>query len=439
MKNKLLSFATYVCIILSFCTPKKMLSNQEPHKNEVTVSLSETQYEKIPLLLSVLGSKTADTKLFIDLLQHDLTWSRQFDIQCKDFEHIPTKQEMLALADQGFPLIIFVERESTGKNFDWRLYDTASASMIKGKKLIKKGLDARIWAHELSDILWPILTGQDGFFSTKIAYCKEVRRGKKRPYKYLYVADYDGNNQEIRVPTIVVAPRWGKNGLLFYSECTNSNIRLMYIDRQNVRHMTSNFDGLNMLPSFSQDGNISVYCASRGDGSCQIYYCAPGIFKQLTHNNGNNVSPTITADGKTVYFCSDYKTGKPAIYALDIPSGSINELIHSGLCPYYSDKVNKIAYIKNIKGTMQLCVYDLASGKSEQITFNAGDKDECSWSACGNYLVYSVTTGCNSRIAALNIISREMHWLTKENENCTYPCASPNYGSTNSYSTTIPL
>ena len=179
-----------------------------------------------------MGDKKSDIKILVDLVRHDLTWSGQFELSVEDLEKIPTKQELLAIADKGFPLLVFLSRAEDGKGFDWRLYDTTSPAMLKGKRLVKRGLDARVWAHELSDMLWPVLTGQDGFFSTKIAYCKEVKRGKKRPYKYLCVADYDGSNEVVRVPTVVVAPRWGKSGFLFYSECTNANIRLMYIDSQ---------------------------------------------------------------------------------------------------------------------------------------------------------------------------------------------------------------
>ena len=428
MKNQLLGVIGYGFVALNMGFSATLYAGQEQTEDDMTVSISAAQYGKMPLLISIVGDKTADIKTLVDLVRQDLTWSGQFEVNCEDLSNIPTKQELLATADRGFPLLVFVSREDDGKGFEWRLYDTTTPVMLKGKRIIKRGADARVWAHELADMLWPVLTGQDGFFSTKIAYCKEVKRGKKRPYKYLCVADYDGSNEVVRVPTVTVAPRWGKNGLLFYSECTNANVRLMYVDGQGTRHVASNFDGLNMLPSFSRDGNISVFCASRGQGSCQLYYCAPGVFKQLTHNDGNNVSPTITADGKKVYFCSDYKTGKPAIYSMDIASGDIKELIHSGLCPSYSDKVNKIAYIKNMNGIMQVFSYDLESGKSEQITFDAGDKDECSWSACGNYLVFSVSRGCRSRIAALNNISREIHWITKESDICTYPAVSPAYG-----------
>ncbi len=425
MDNQFFSINRFLFAALICWLPVYVEANQDKKNDDMTLSISATHYGKMPLLITILDSKTADTQMLVEMVRHDLTWSGQFEVTIEYSEVIPSKQQLLGTADRGFPLMLFVQRESDGKSFVWRLYDTTQPAMVQGKRLNKKGADVRVWAHELADMLWPVLTGQEGFFSTKVAYCKEVKRNKKRPLKYLCVADYDGSNEQVKVPTLVVAPRWGKRGLLFYSECTNHNVRLMYMDLQGSTHVVSNFDGLNMLPSFSYDGTISVYCASRGRGSCQIYYCAQGVLKQLTHNDGNNVSPTITADGKTVYFCSDYKTGKPAIYSMDIQSGSCEEVIHSGLCPSYSERAQKLVFIKNIKGTMQLCVYDLAARATEQLTYDAGDKDECSWSTCGNYIFYSVARGAGSRIGTLNIISREIHWITQTSEVCTYPAPSP--------------
>jgi TolB protein len=391
---------------------------------DLTVSIAAESYGKMPLMLSILGQAVQDIVMLVDLVRHDLAWSGQFDVAVERAGTVPTKNELGSYALRGFPLVLFIQREPDGKSFVWRLYDTTQALMLKGKRLTKKGLDARIWAHELADTLWPILTGQEGIFSAKVAYCKEVAGKCRRPYKYLCVADYDGSNEVVMVPTVVVAPRWGRNGLLFYSECTNANIRLKYLDVYGKPHLVSNFDGLNMLPSFSHDGSISVYCASRGNGSAQLYYCAPGIFKRLTHNEGNNVSPSLTADGTKVYFCSDYVHGKPAIYCMDIGSGNIREVIGSGLCPNYSDKVNRIVYIRNVRGVGQIFVYDCSSGVSEQLTFDNLSKDECSFSPCGNYVIYATGRPPKSRIAMINVWSRQRYWITPADVVCTYPAIS---------------
>ena len=130
------------------------------------------------------------------------------------------------------------------------------------------GKSLRGWAYALADALWLELTGQVGFFSTKIAFCKEMAQGKGNAYKHIYIVDYDGSHQEplVTTPTINVAPRWNKvfkRPLLFYSENTNSNMRMMATTLDRHRIMASNFEGINMQPAFSPDGQMVVYCATR--------------------------------------------------------------------------------------------------------------------------------------------------------------------------------
>ncbi|GAH05844.1 unnamed protein product, partial [marine sediment metagenome] len=83
-----------------------------------------------------------------------------------------------------------------------------------------------------------------------------VNRKHKKSYKHIYVADYDGSNEQLLVstPTVNVTPRWNNdpaNPLIFYSEHTNENVRLMVADMKGRRRIVSNFDGLNMLSSYS--------------------------------------------------------------------------------------------------------------------------------------------------------------------------------------------
>ena len=252
--------------------------------------------------------------------------------------------------------------------------------------------------------------------------------------KHIYIADYDGKNEKLLVSTatVNVAPCWNRdqnNPLLFYSEHTNKNVRLVSADMYGRRKIVSNFDGINMLPAFSSDGKRVVFCASRGGGNCQLYYYAQGIFKKLTNNTGNNISPTFSEDGKTLFFCSDFETRGPQIYRYSFNSGKMERITHGGYCvsPCYCQHNNKLAYAKMIRGTMQIFLYDLATKKHAQITRDAGNKEECSWSPCGNYLLFAVETGKESRLALLNLISRHQRFITAEGSVCCYPAWSCPY------------
>jgi len=412
---------------------------QEPQDNvNINVSVAPKEHAKCNLFFGVVGKPSAQLRSMVEIIKKDLEFSGQFNVTLAAIETVHTKQEIEGLFNKGYGLAIFIN-DAKHHEFEWRVYDTAQVAMLKGSKYSKRGSVLRGWAHNISDALWTVLAGQDGFFSTKIAYCKDIHRPKKKKIKHIYVADYDGSNEQeiVNLPTVNVAPRWNndkKTPMLFYSEYTNSNVRLVAIKMDKKRKLASNFDGVNMLPAFSADGKQVAYCASHGDGNCQIYYYEPNClgkstFRALTNNQGNNICPNFSADGKSLFFCSDFKTGKPQIYCYDLACDKIESITHGGYCasPSYCAAQHKLAYAKMVNGTMQLYTYDIEAQEHTQLTFDAGNKEECSWSPCGNFLLFSYEQGIKSRIAMLNVVTHKRQFITSEKLVCSYPCWSPTY------------
>ncbi len=393
----------------------------------VDLHIKPVEHAKIPLLLGVI-KEDDELHEIAELMKRNFTFHGQFDVSVKLFAKRPTKKQLTQLHKQGHLLAVFVNPTVKNKAFEWRVYDTLNASMVSGKKYTKHGTSLRGWAHGLSDAIWQILTSQEGFFSTKIAYCKEVKLAHGKSIKHVCIADYDGGYEQVIVdlPTVNVAPRWNAdidNPLLFYSTYTNENVRLMTVDMHKKMKTASNFDGINMLPAFTRDGKKVVYCVSRGNGSCQLYYCEQGIFKRLTQNNGTNMSPSLSDDGQQVFFCSDFQTGSPQVYVYDMKTKKLERITNGGYCasPRYSSKRRQVAYTKIVQGTMQLFAYDLDAKTHVQLTFDAGNKQECAWSPCGTYLLVAVEQGVHGRIALLNLITNERRYITPENAVCSYP------------------
>lgn len=399
----------------------------------VDLRVKPVEHAKVPLLLGVIKT---DEQLdaVADQMKRNVSFHGQFAITVKSFEKRPTKKQIMQFYKEGYLLAVFINSADTNKAIAWRVYDTMNAAMVAGKKYRKHGAVVRGWAHHLSDAVWQTVTSQEGFFSTKIAYCKDIKLPSGRSIKHVCIADYDGSHEQVLVdlPTVNVAPRWNadvQNPLLFYSTYTNENVRLMTVNMHKKTRTASNFDGINMLPAFTRDGKKVVYCVSRGDGSCQLYYCAKGVFKRITHNNGTNMSPTLSDDGQQVFFCSDFQTGSPQIYAYDIKTEKLERLTTGGYCacPRYSSKRRQVVYTKIVQGTMQLFVYDRDAKSHTQLTFDAGNKQECAWSPCGTYLLVSIEHGARSRIAMFNLVTKEWRYLTPENMVCSYPDWSRSY------------
>ncbi len=431
-------FLVFILLITNFLhasiSNPQTVQNEQEQPLQCTFSVAAKKFSKVKLLLGIVGLHDQSFENVITILKKDLEFSGQFDVTMRNLNPINSKQEFEPLSQEGFSLVIFLNPSDDNKAIEWRMYDTHQVAMIKGSKYTLRGCVARGWAHNLADSLWNVLTGQDGFFSTKIAYAKDIPSARKRKIKHLYIADYDGSNEQLLVsmPTVNVAPRWNNDPnmpLLFYSEYTNSNVRLIAVSMQKQRKIASNFDGINMCPAFSNNGKQVIYCASKGKGNCQLYYYEKGLLKQITHNKGNNVSPTFSHDGKKVFFCSDFQTGQPQVYCYDIETSSLDRLTQGGYCasPSYCPKQNKVAYSKIVKGTMQLFVCDLDTHQHKQLTFDKGHKEECSWSPCGNFVLFAEENKDKSRIAMLNLVTNHRQYVTPEKQVCTYPAWSPSF------------
>lgn len=402
------------------------------HSHALSIDISAQHHEKTKIALAMIGEKEENAVALSGLLKKALEFKDQCAVAIYFLPALLPKQEALAFKHKGYNYLLFIENYND--HYIWHLFDIDEAHIKKSKKVAKHQHALRATAYALADSVWGTLTGEPPIFSTKLAYTKEILAHKGLHYTHIYIADYDGSNERLLVqtPTINIAPRWNKDAnrpLLFYSENTNTNMRMMAVDMHNKKIVASNFDGLNMLPAFSPDGTSVAYCATRGSGNCQIYHWAHKKIKKITNNEGNNFAPAFSDDGKTIYFSSDFESGKPQVYALDLTTSGLKRITQDGYCvsPSYSAQRNRLAYAKMVRGVMQLFTYDMATQEHTQLTFDAAQKEECSWSACGNFLLCPVDTGKVSRIALFNVNTYNYKFLTDEKSRCAAPALSGIY------------
>ncbi len=390
-----------------------------------------TKHAAMPLLL--VGVKATDEKdclrQFLKVVHDDLRFTGQFNV---DMRLDPSFQGFLQWRNR-YPIIIAVE-QTEDNAFSWSLYDSSQNKCVSQGSVAHKHCN-RAQAHEVADDLWHTLTGTVGFFSTRIAYCREVG-GHKRPLKHIYVADYDGTYEQVLVdtPTINIGPRWNRDPhrpLVFYSEFTDVNVRMMYIDMKKGRHVASNFDGINMLPAFSDDGKKAVFCASQGTGNAQLYYVEQGHLKQLTNNASNNFCPALSADGNQIYFCSDYGLRQPSIFCFDIDSKALKRISNtaSSESPCYCPANLQLAYCKAIEGIMQLFTYDTVKKSHKQLTFDRSAKHGVSWSPCGNYVLYAQDYANKSFLRMMHVPTKQVYTIAQSDQKLTFPAWSPRYSS----------
>ncbi len=430
---------TFIGILIFLSIQADSIKTVDDDTSNIQISVQSAKTKKVSVGFVIVGHQDHDLKKIIDRLLKDFEWSGQCSVKVEHVAKLVHQSDAKKIFSESVSAAVFLSKEQN--EIVWRLYDLETMSMILGKKIQKNKETVDYLAHKIADEIWPQLFGCASCFQSKIAFCKQIwkkKHGREKPYKQIWVANFDGSNPQLFIdaPTVSFAPRWNNDPtcpLLLYSENTISNVSLVLSNMFGKRKVICQFDGLNMQPTFSDDGKKVVFCLSK-DGSSQLYLSyidemsKQRKYDRLTFNNGQNISPCFI-DHKHVAFVSDFETHKPQIYILNIVTKTMRKITDGGYCacPNYSLVRNQLVYSKMLGGGMQLFTYDLKTEIHTQITHSPGSKEEGSWSVCGNYIVFGYNKGSSARIAQLNVSTGLIKFLTSENDACSYPDFSPIY------------
>lgn len=413
---------------------------KQDNQNCIQIKKEELQSNKnkrkIKLLLGVLDNNINSESIttVADCLQK----CEQFDVDIKEISPIKTIKDLTDLYNSGYILAVFISGSlNDKKHIEWRLYDLLEKKMAVGKKTPLKGACPKWHGYTLADSLLPYLIGQNGPFCSQIAYVKKQNNINKKPSNIVCSCNIDGSSEKILIknPGIYVGTYWhpdNKEPRLFCSEFTKSNVRVISTDFNNNKQIAINMPGTCVGVSLSKN-NDAVYCRS---GAIWHYRynkeTKTGTHTQIIKNDGKNIYPTLL-ESEDIIFCSDSRTlsknnsRTPQVYKYLKSTNTIEKITDSGycLCPAYNSVNGKIAYSKRLNKILQLFVFDSTTSKEIQLTYNAGNKIDPSWSPCGNYLVYCHQYNRGSRIAIINAKTYNSFFITNEKSYCSSPSWSP--------------
>lgn len=404
------------------------LCAQEP----VSLAVQARQQKATGVTVIALDTKPI-TRDVVALMQQDFSLSGRFNLTCQERDALPKKKEMQALGDKGVAFIAFIQ-SADGKTIDMRLYDAQDQEMVMGKKIQMSGGSRVALGHRVAEALWHALTGAPVSFYSMIAGCKQVHVGKKE-YAHLYVfypQDVEHKKCVLDARTLHDFPRWHpKKPLLYVSQETPMNMRLISVDPFKQQRIITSFDGLNMTPTFSDKGQTVISLTKKGRGVLYEYAFDEqgkrGLFKPLTSPRMHAVSPSFI-DEAHIVFCLIDQQLHPVIAIIDLATDTIEKITSNfSVSPTYNKKKHAIAYCKKTDGFMQVWVYDCARKTHKQVTADHTDKDECSWSACGNFIVCTAEGEKTSRLAVVEPVTKKMTFITPQTEYWFSPSWSPAY------------
>lgn len=436
-------------VVLCFAVNFKYCSGDDKNvskdSNDIHATVSgASEHSTLKCLMLSLSQDSTFLQL-AKILKFDLEFTDQISVDLKKTDSVPADKVLAKLFGEGVSLSVFLKDAGTSKkNADLHCIDVCVKEPSSGNVLFQKKFNYSTKsiacdAHKISDSIMPVLTGQPGPMLSTLAYCKQLSKNCKA----ICISDYACKYEKILYTSraINLAPRWHTQApVLFFSQLTKNSNKLMSIDlRTNHLKVVCPYDGLNMQPSFSEDGSKAILCMS-GRKNSELYLYDQNVckklkkkvFTQITNNGENNASPCYLPNGDVV-FCSDFETGNPQIYYLDMKKNKTIRITNGhGYCaaPSYCKKNNSVAYCRLVKGYFQLFSICLGDNNffEKQLTFDSTSKQEPVWSDCGGYLAFSIdyvhpkTYKNVPQIAVLGLASKKLKILTYDDKPKSFPC-----------------
>ncbi len=283
------------------------------------------------------------------------------------------------------------------------LVDVAKQVELGSFSYTLNAAQARATAHRIADDIYEKVTGEKGFFNTKIAYVKKA--GTRFD---LIVADSDGQNEQSALTSRepIISPRWSPDGArLAYVSFENRKPQIWVHEiYTSKRTLVGNFRGSNSAPAWSPDGSTLAIALTLSGGT-QIYAipATGGESRRLTTSGGIDTEPWYAPDG-SIYFTSD-RGGSPQIYRMSGAGGEARRVTFKGtynVSPRVSPDGKTLAYITRNNGLFRVSTLDLANPGQEQILTDT-DKDESpTFAPNGRMLLYATEVGGRGVLAAVS-------------------------------------
>lgn len=306
-----------------------------------------------------------------------------------------------------------VTRANGRTRVEFRLWDVFSQKQLTGTAYTTEPDNWRRIAHIISDEIYKRLTGEDGYFDTRIVYISESGSPQRR-IKRLAIMDQDGENHKYLTDgsKLVLTPRFSpvKQMITYMSYGKRGPVVYLYNINTGRHEPLGNFPGMTFAPRFSPDGNKVVMSLAK-NGNTDLYTMDLNNKRltRITKNSAIDTSPSYSPDGKRIVFESD-RGGSQQLYTVN-NDGSNAQRITFGkgryANPVWSPRGDLIAFTRIYQGKFYIGVIR-PDGSGERLITNAYHVEGPSWSPNGRVLTYfkerPVGPGGNQRQAKLYTI-----------------------------------
>ena len=322
-------------------------------------------------------------------------------LQKPEIAHLKPRFEDWSLIKAQALITGEVKYENEKLRVEFRLWDVLAGKEMMALAFTTVPKNWRRVGHIITDKVYERLTGEKGYFDTRLIYVAEEGPKTKR-IKKLAIMDQDGFNTKYLTlgNELVLTPRFNPaNQMVTYLSYFKNLPRVYLLDIETgVQEVVGDFPGMTFAPRFSPDGKKIIMSFAK-DGNSDIYTMdlESRIVEKITNHPSIDTSPSYSPDGKYICFNSD-RSGYQQIYVMKSDGSQVKRIsFGNGLygTPVWSPRGDLIAFTKLHKGKFYIGVMRV-DGSGERLLTENYYQEAPSWSPNGRVLIFYRETKSDS-------------------------------------------
>lgn len=433
---KVLHYIFYSLFLLSFILFEEIYAI-------VRIDIKHGNSKRIPVAYKQCFSGLPLVSEMLDVIFSDLSNSAVFDVFENDkVKNCDNTMDLLStsLINYDASILYYVDAEKISANqyeLNFNLFDVITRDNMISENFIFDKDEYRKIAHKIADLIYTKMTGEIGYFDTKIVHIADFSKWKKKD-KRVAIMDYDGYGAKFITDgsNLVLTPRFSPNykNIIYmaFDQIFFSNIYIYNVKEQ-TKVLLGNFDsGVISAPRYAPNGR-AVLISRSVDKNTDIIKIDLKTQKRskLTVHSGINTSASYSPNGKNIVFNSD-RSGRPNIYTMKL-DGSDQRRITFGsggyTAPTWSPRNDYIAFTKLYGGKFYIGVIK-PDGNGERLLTSSYLAESPSWAPNGRLIAFTKavrpkknTDAIIPKIYTIDITGRNEK-VIETKYNATDPCWS---------------
>ena len=296
---------------------------------------------------------------------------------------------------------------------DFRLWDVSAESQMAGMQFFTTPENWRRIAHMVSDAIYERITGDKGYFDTRIVFISESGPAIKR-VKRLAIMDEDGANPIFltRGDYMVLTPRFNPTAqMIAYMSYIGTKPRIYLFDIETGKQeMLGNFPNMTFSPRFSPDGNeVALSLETAGNSDIYLMDLRTRAIRRLTTDPAIDTAPSFSPDGRQIAFESD-RGGSKQIYVMNVDGSGQHRISFSAGengTPVWSPRGDLLAFTKEQGAHFTIGVVH-PDGSGERMITNGFHDEGPTWAPNGRVLMFTreAPGGRSAQIYSVDVTGR---------------------------------